>query len=151
MRRCQGEWWWRMVKDDEGWWMIGCGCILVNEWMYAGWLWSYYSTVCKSVCPHGGYSEDYDDAKELHRNFCTEKPLRRGAFKRRSFYTKTFLNEGSSTHRGFLHRIFLHREVLTQRKFYTQKSLHRKQITQWSLYTHRHVYTEELEHRGTFA
>jgi hypothetical protein len=125
-RKHEDEWWWRMINDEQG-----CGCIMVTERMYHEWSWNHY-IVCIFVCPH----DDCDDARKLHRNFCTQKILHTDVFTQRNFYTQTRLH----THRKFYTESLyieelLHAETCTQRNFSTQTRLHSTFCAQKFLHT----------------
>ena len=133
-RKHEDEWWRRMINDEQG-----CGCIMVTERMYHEWSWNHY-IVCIFVCPH----DDCDDARKLHRNFCTQKILHTDAFTQRNFYTQTRLH----THRKFYTEKSLHRGTFTRRNLYTEEFFHTDAFTQHLLrteiFTHKIFYPQKL-------
>ena len=100
---------------------------MVKSWIHTESLWSYY-IVCISVRPHGVSSDGCDDARKLHKSFCPEKPLRRGALTRKRIYT------------------ILHTETFTQRSLYTEELLQAEVFTIFYAQTLLHI--EEFTHRG---
>ena len=100
---------------------------MVKSWIHTESLWSYY-IVCISVRPHGVSSDGCDDARKLHKSFCPEKPLRRGALTHKRIYT------------------ILHTETFTQRSLYTEELLQAEVFTIFYAQTLLHI--EEFTHRG---
>ena len=155
-----------MMNDKWGWGILG----VHNGWFikFTEWLWNYI--VCKSVCPHGVYSDNCDNARELHRSFCTEKSLCRGAFIRGNIlqnyifrkellhtnaFTQKSLRRGAFTHRSLYRENRVHSAALTHKRVYTKKFLytnffHRETVTQTNLHTHTQKLLHSL-HRRTFT